>query len=128
MKDDSEPSIFHLAVHAEWEEARVEGSYRRSTVGRSLEDVGYVHCATAEQVRGVADRYYRGRDDVVLLTIDPRRLDTDVRYESLPGSEERFPHVYGPIPTDAVVRAEPVALDSQGRLRTEELEGLSEAG
>lgn len=104
--------IYHLAVAADWE-AR-EGDYRRSTLERSLEEVGYVHCATAEQVHGVADRFYRGRDDVVLLTIDPERLGVPVRYEQVEG--QQFPHVYGPIPTTAIVSVTPLRPDDDGRL------------
>jgi uncharacterized protein (DUF952 family) len=61
--------IYHLAVLAGWDASASE--YRGSTLGRSLDDVGFIHCSTASQVRQVADLVYAGRDDVVLLTIDP---------------------------------------------------------
>lgn len=104
--------IYHLAVAGEWDAS--EGEYRRSTLGRSLDEVGYVHCATAAQVQGVADLFYRGRDDVVLLTIDPERVGVPVRYEEMGG--QRFPHVYGPIPISAVVSVTRLRPDEDGRL------------
>jgi glutathione S-transferase len=104
--------IYHLAVAAEW--VASEGEYRRSTLGQSLDEVGYVHCATAAQVQGVADLFYRGRDDVVLLTIDPERVGAPVRYEEVGG--EKFPHVYGPVPIKAVVSVTPLRPDLDGRL------------
>ncbi|HEU5082499.1 MAG TPA: DUF952 domain-containing protein [Acidimicrobiales bacterium] len=107
--------LFHLALSDEWAAARDAGVYDRSTVGRSLAEEGFIHCSFAEQVRGTADRYYRGRDDVVLLRIAPARLGSEVRVEPVPGGD-RFPHVYGPIPLDAVERAEPLRVGSDGRL------------
>jgi uncharacterized protein (DUF952 family) len=114
---DTSPVLYHLALADEWAAAQAAGGpYRRSTIGRSLADEGFVHCSFAGQVRGVADRFYGGRADVVLLEIDPARFAAEVRVEDLIGAGERFPHVYGPIPLAAVVRATPVALGPDGRL------------
>jgi len=102
--------LVHLALVAEWEEAVAAGGpYRRSTIGRSLEEEGFVHGAFARQVPGVVERYYRGReDDLVVLVLDPARLDAELRVEDLLGSGEAFPHVYGPIPLEAVRSATPL--------------------
>lgn len=107
--------LYHLAARAEWESALAAGSYRRSTLDRSLEEEGYIHCSFAAQVQGVADRYYRGRPDIVLLTIDPARLTAPTQVEDL-GSGEAYPHVYGPLDVDAVVRVDEVPLGVDGRL------------
>jgi uncharacterized protein (DUF952 family) len=109
--------IYHLALRDEWR-AAVESAehYRRSTLGKSLEDEGFIHCSFATQVQTIADRVYRGRRDVVLLAIDPVRLQADVRIENLDGGDELFPHIYGPLPVDAVDRAHHVPLDADGRL------------
>jgi uncharacterized protein (DUF952 family) len=91
--------IFHLALPDEWAAAHEAGEYRRSTLGRSLEDEGFVHCSYAAQVRDTYDAFYVGRGEVALLTIDPARLGgAEVREEG------GFPHVYGPIPLAAVVQ------------------------
>ena len=109
--------IYHLALRQEWEEdLSAGGGYRRSTLGRSLEEVGYVHCSFAEQVQDIGDLLYRGRYDVVLLTIDPSRVRSEVVVEDTTGSGQRFPHVYGPIPAVAVLRVDPVPLAPDGRL------------
>jgi len=68
-------------------------------------------------VRDVADRYYRGRDDVTLLRIDPALLDSEVRIEALGGTTGEYPHIYGPVPVAAVVGAESLELGADGRLR-----------
>jgi glutathione S-transferase len=110
-----EQPLLHLAVSAEWDRASAAGAYERSTIDTSLEEEGFIHCSFPHQVQATADRYYRGRDDIVLLRIDPDRLGVDVVVEEA-SSGERFPHVYGPIPVDAVVSAEPVPVGADGRL------------
>ena len=107
--------LLHLAVAAEWERARSAGAYERSTIDTSLEEEGFIHCSFPHQVQATADRYYRGRDDIVLLRVDPARVDAEVVVEES-SSGERFPHVYGPIPVAAVVSVEPVPMGADGRL------------
>jgi uncharacterized protein (DUF952 family) len=53
-------------------------------------------------VAGAANRFFRDVPDLVLLQIDPMRLESRLVYEALtPG--EKFPHIYGPLQVDAVV-------------------------
>jgi uncharacterized protein (DUF952 family) len=101
------PMIYHLTSAAEWEDAGNAGEYRVSTRGRTLDEEGFIHCSLAGQVAGVADRFYRGRTGLVLLTIDERRVGPEIRYESPAGTAETFPHIYGPLNLDAVVNVTP---------------------
>lgn len=41
----------------------------------------------------------------MLLEIDPARLTAKVVEENLEGGVEQFPHIYGPLPMTAVVKA-----------------------
>jgi uncharacterized protein (DUF952 family) len=99
--------IYHIALAEDWERARGAGEYRISTRGRTLDEEGFIHCSRADQVASVADRFYRGVDGLVLLTIDERLVRSEVRHESVPGAGESFPHIYGPLDVEAVVSAEP---------------------
>src|SRR5207248_11165620 len=101
--------LYHLALAQDWERD-TGAAYDMSTIGRSLADEGFVHCSFAHQVQPTADRFYRGRGDVLLLVIDPGALTSPVKVE------EAFPHIYGPINRDAVVRVVPVPLRVDGRL------------
>jgi uncharacterized protein (DUF952 family) len=74
-----------------------------------LDDVGFIHLCTAEQVAGVLERFYRGVDDLVMLHIDEQRVRAPIVFEDVPGADEPFPHLYGPLEPSAVVRATPVA-------------------
>jgi len=96
-------TVHHLALPHDWATAVGAGTYRMSTRGRTLDEVGFVHCATAEQVAGVANRFYADVDELVLLTIDPSRTGVELRWEPpTPGVDELFPHLYGPLPVAAV--------------------------
>jgi glutathione S-transferase len=101
--DVSMETLFHLALADDWRDAQEAGAYRMSTIGQSIDDVGFIHCSFHHQVEGTASRYYAGRSDLVLLTIDPNLVGVEVRVENLHGGEELFPHLYGPLPVGAVV-------------------------
>jgi uncharacterized protein (DUF952 family)/uncharacterized damage-inducible protein DinB len=102
--------LHHLALVEDWEGAIASGGpYRVSTIGRSLDQVGYIHLSFADQVAATARRHYAGREDVLVLEIEPRRLHSEVRLEPADGSSERFPHLYGPLPLDSVVSVRPLS-------------------
>ena len=99
--------IFHIATATDWRATLATGTYTTSTAGRSLAEEGFIHASRREQVQGVFDRYYRGLgEDLVLLTIDPARLESEVRMD--PVGEDTYPHVHGPINRSAVVDVEPL--------------------
>ena len=102
--------IFHIATATDWSAALASGAYTTSTRGRTLEQEGFIHAARAEQWRGVHARYYADADEpLVLLEIDTERLASRVVLEpAVPGGDETYPHVYGPINPAAVLRAFPV--------------------
>ena len=99
--------IYHIAAAADWEQARRDGQYTMSTRGLTLAEQGYIHASTAEQVAQVANAYYRGVPDLLLLVIDPERVGPEIRYEAVPGQDLPYPHIYGPLNADAVVQARP---------------------
>lgn len=96
----SEP-IYHLAEPGDW--AASTDEYRPP----SLDSEGFIHCATANQLADVARRHFRDDNDLVLLAVDPEPLKGAVTYEDLYELGEAFPHVYGPIPTTAVLTTSP---------------------
>ncbi len=104
----SSGEVLHLAEVAHWDAALRTGEYRWSTLGRTLEEEGFIHCSTAEQLPGVLSRYYAPYlGDLVLLTLDPSRLSARLQWDVVdPATGERFPHVYGAITPDAVTRTE----------------------
>jgi uncharacterized protein (DUF952 family) len=98
--------FLHLSTPSDWQAARDAGVIAPP----SLAEVGFVHLSTPEQVALPANRLYHGRSDLLLLVLDPNRIDVEIRLE--PGvptdpTSMRFPHAYGPVPTSAVVAVRP---------------------
>jgi uncharacterized protein (DUF952 family) len=100
--------IYHIATAPDWAQAQRDGQYTTSTRGRTLAEEGFIHASTAGQVAPVANAYYRGVPDLVVLVIDPGRVGPEIRYEIVPGSDAPYPHIYGPLNTDAVVGTRPL--------------------
>jgi len=96
--------IYHLTSRKEWATAEEQGYY----IAPSLESEGFIHCSEEQQVKGVLERYYIGKTDLVKLVIDTTRLKPELKYELAPSVNEAFPHVFGPINLDAVIRTEAI--------------------
>ncbi len=95
--------IFHMAIPDDWAAAFATGEYRMSTRGVTLEQEGFIHCSTREQLQGTANRFYADIDQLVVLTIDPELVNSPIVYEPpAAGLDVLFPHIYGPLPVAAV--------------------------
>ena len=92
--------IFHIAEREAWNQSKTNRSYRPEMF--SVE--GFIHCSTRGQVLGVANTRFPGRTDLLLLSIDADRVGAEIRYENLEGGEQLFPHIYGELAHDTVIR------------------------
>jgi uncharacterized protein (DUF952 family)/uncharacterized glyoxalase superfamily protein PhnB len=118
--------LFHIARRRDWEAAQRVGIYRISTLGRTLEQEGFIHLSFARQVRGVAERFYAGVDgELLLLSIDPAQVTAPVVIEPVPGTDEQFPHLYGELPVDAVRRVTAYRPGDDGRFGPPPLDNRS---
>jgi uncharacterized protein (DUF952 family) len=115
MLGHQEQRLYHIATAPDWDRARQEGEYRTSTRGRTLSEEGFIHASTAAQVLPVANAVYLDeQQDLVLLVLDSSRIAAEIRREPVPGWADPFPHIYGPLNVDAVVRAVPLERDAAG--------------
>ncbi len=113
--------IFHIATVADWRGAQRAGSYTTSTHGVTLADEGFIHASRGDQWQGVRGRFYSEvTEQLVLLSIDTDRLTAPVVEESPPGTDETFPHIYGPLNPDAVVQVIPLGTGTEPRAAGEE--------
>jgi uncharacterized protein (DUF952 family) len=108
--------LLHITERADWVAAVDAGEYRQSTRGRTLAEEGFIHCSLRHQLRGVAESFYSDADDLVVLVIDESRLAAAVRYEAPGPGADSYPHIYGPVPVQAVVDVIDVSRDAAGRL------------
>ena len=109
--------ILHITTRGEWQSALNSGEYRAP----SLADEGFIHCSTENQVLTVANAFYRGVPDLVLLVIDETKLNAHVKWEAPAGApadgiseSDLFPHIYGAINTNAVSSVLDLVPDSAG--------------
>jgi uncharacterized protein (DUF952 family) len=107
--------IYHIATASDWAQAQATGQYTTSTRGTTLAEQGFIHASTANQVALVANMIYQGLPDLVVLVIDTDRVEPEIRFEHVPGSDEPFPHIYGPLNTDAVVATQRFEPDPDGQ-------------
>lgn len=110
--------IFHIAERSRWEAAKLAGSYAQSTLGQTLEEVGFLHAAREDQWQAVLDRHYSDvRAPLVLLAIDTDKLTSPWREDavSIDGVADTYPHIHGPLNPGAVVEVRPLPRTAPGR-------------
>ena len=103
--------IYHLLPAAE-----AEGVLqRRHYEAASLETQGFIHASgSVEQALRVANRRYAGHHALAVLCIDRARIEAPVRDEEA-SDPEPFPHIFGPLNTDAIVEVRELRRDHAGR-------------
>jgi uncharacterized protein (DUF952 family) len=121
--------ICHLVGRDDWAACgSVASGYRPA----SLDTEGFIHFSAPEQVAATANRFFAGRDDLLLVIVDPLKLTAELRWEppaglsSGPdpdiGSGQRadglFPHLYGLIDPGAVVAVRAFPRHPSGRFTT----------
>lgn len=109
----SEKRIYHIVPSDVWEEALEDGVYRADT----LDAEGFIHLSKREQVVTVANMRFNGHNGLLLLEVDPTRVEAELKYEvpyEDPTSAERFPHLFGPLNLDAVIAAHPFEPGADG--------------
>lgn len=115
--------IYHLLAQADWDAAQAQGVYAPA----SLTGAGFIHFSRASQVLRVANAFYRGRTDLLLLEVEVAALTAPLRWEAPAGAfpadgemdadQERFPHLYGLLNLEAVRRVLQFGPDADGVFR-----------
>lgn len=103
--------MYRIQPRSDWPPA---GDYFRGELDRE----GFIHLSEAGTVCRVADAFFAGRHDLLLLEVDSRLLASDrLRYEDLYGEGLSFPHLYGPLPLTAVRRVLAFPCGPDGRFQ-----------
>jgi len=96
---DFPATILHITTADGWAEAQEAGEL----VTPSLEEEGFIHCSTFEQVEATANRIFAGSGDLLLLELDVEKIGPKLKWERATDVGEEFPHIYGPLNLDAVI-------------------------
>ena len=92
--------IYHVVANDDWQDALTKGFYSCP----SLTTEGFIHCSFTNQVADVLKRYYAGQKNLLLLHIDENKLTAELKYEIAPSVNELFPHIFGKLNIDAIVK------------------------
>lgn len=89
---------YHLVPATVWDALRIAGSYSPE----AYEADGFIHCTNGiDQLLAVANMFYAADSRLFrVLVLEMGRITSDVRYDD---EERKFPHIYGPLNTDAVI-------------------------
>jgi uncharacterized protein (DUF952 family) len=108
--------LFHIVDREEWLYAAKCGTYQSS----SLISEGFIHCSDIHKIVDVANQYFRGVRNLVLLVIDEDKVLAEIKWEDLGGFNYEYPHIYGPLNLDAVISVQQFDADENGCFRIPE--------
>jgi uncharacterized protein (DUF952 family) len=128
--------IFHLVPTAYYHCQPPDRPYLPATFGEE----GFIHCtADIDTLLQVANAFFAGLEgDLLALEIDPARLSAPLKYEPAmppaqtgapgqpaftPEPDQLFPHVYGLLNRQAIVRIVALQRDPAGRWQISDATG-----
>lgn len=103
--------LFKVLATDLWNEAESAGQFKGS--GIDLAD-GFIHLSAHDQVVETVEKHFAGQTDLVIVEVLGDKLGDTLVWETSRGGA-LFPHVYGHIPIDAVLRVDPLVLDEDGK-------------
>jgi len=74
---------------------------------------GYIHFSDPSQVVETAAKHFSGQADLMLVAVECARLGDALKWEPSRGGA-LFPHLYGPLPMEAVLSATALPLGPDG--------------
>lgn len=104
---------YHLSPEPVWDAQKSQASY----LPEAFEQDGFIHATNGlGKLKWVANEFYTGdARPYIVLVLDVSKLTSPVRYDD---EAEEFPHIYGPLNTDAVIGCLPVERDDVGAFLT----------
>ncbi len=93
---------YKILTSSQWEAFEAEGMFYGAPV--DVAD-GYIHLSTADQLEETLDKHFSGQSGLVVAEIDLSGFGDTLRWEPSRGGA-LFPHLYAPLPFDAVIKYE----------------------
>lgn len=102
--------IYKIADGDAWAVAERTGRFAGSP--DDLRD-GFIHFSTAAQLAETARKHFSGRQNLLLVAVDPNQLGEALKWEPSRGGD-LFPHLYADLQTRAATWIRPLPLDATG--------------
>lgn len=93
-------NIFHIIDETTYTSNVKSGYY----VNPSLQKEGFIHFCDFNQLNHVANHYYKNQSELIVLDVNPTRVESKLLFESSSNDGIYYPHVYGPLNLTAIIR------------------------
>lgn len=99
--------LYHILTAESWASAQKTQIYTPD----SLKQEGFIHLSNKEQVPLVLQRYFENTTSLMILHIDPLKLASPLKYEAVYDLEGLYPHLYGALNLDAIIKVENITYE-----------------
>lgn len=109
--------IFHIVSKSDWAAAKKAGKYEPESLLDQSDKGGFIHCSHTQQILEVANKFYVGQKDLIILRINVEKVEAEIKDEvpfEAPWSTVLYPHIYGPLNIDAVEAEIPFPASTDG--------------
>jgi len=103
--------IYHIGYKKDWVDSKQTGEYKTE----SLDKESFIHCSPLEKLEESANNFFKGQTDLVILCIDESKVTSIIVSEDLYNANFKFPHIYGKLNVDAVLRVINIEADENGK-------------
>lgn len=105
--------IIHCMLKSKWDERKDKKEWG----DEELKQEGFIHCSTIEYFWRVAPNFLDVEEPMVILCIDEKKLISEVRYEDGDNCGRFYPHIYGTVNNEAVIKVLPFLKAIDGKLQ-----------
>tara|TARA_Y100000590_G_C15309778_1_gene859714 strand:+ start:372 stop:710 length:339 start_codon:yes stop_codon:yes gene_type:complete len=103
-------NLYHITTKFDYIKAKDKGFYDFC----ALKTEGFIHLSFKHQVLETADRYFKGKDNLIVFEINPATLEQSIKVENTVGGEELFPHLYSELPVSVIEKIYDLTETSSG--------------
>jgi uncharacterized protein (DUF952 family) len=103
-------TIYKICHRRLWQAAEAAATFHGSA---DDERDGFIHFSTAGQLADTAVKHFANQQDLILVAVDAEQLGPQLKWEPSRGGA-LFPHLYAPLPLDAVRWVRPLADEVDG--------------
>lgn len=93
-------NLYHITNKFDYIKAKDKGIYDFC----SLKTDGYIHLSFKSQVIDTANRYFRGKENLIIFEINAKKIEKFIKIENTMGGDELFPHLYNELPMNIIER------------------------
>ena len=102
--------ILHCMREKTWEKVKNNDSYGKKYIDKE----GFIHCSSIEHFWRVAPNFKDIKEPLVLLCIDTQKVNAEIKWEDGDNSGREYPHIYGELNLDSVVKVLPFLKNEEG--------------